>query len=225
MVLFGIFVLCRVQRTKKLGNSRYRVRSEDRPIILYNYCHVRRKLRTEKSKAHRLHIRRIQFDLRRNPKRFFVDSKRKCSSILTLMSLNIAAGNCSVKVCDLFAEFFERVYLNGSRESSEDSFLINVDICEDIYEISICIDEVLNLLLRLKLNQSCDELILLLLRNCDEPLLTGHRALTVQLSEGVFPDRCKISSITPNFNCENRSDVSSYCGIAILPTLEKNYSS
>lgn len=190
------------------------------------YCRAWTELHKEKRRAYSRYLKRTQLDLRRNPERFwsFVNSKRKCTTVPFSMSYNNVTKNGPADVSNLFAEFFKSVYVASMYNAVGDSVLSNVEFCENLPHVDIEVNEIFEKLVGLRTNKSngCDEIVPIFLKNCAEQMCYPLFYLfNRSLSEGAFPDRWKISHISPIFKTGSRCQVSDYRGVAILPTMGK----
>lgn len=163
-----------------------------------------------------------------NPKKFwnFVNMKKKTGGVPLVMKHNYRKSTNIQESCDLFADYFKEVYadsnLNVANIPNINSNSINIGL------IKLSIGEVFIAMLHLNKNKGIGSDLVppLLLIKCAAALCLPLAFLfNLSLSNGVFPKKWKIASITPVFKKGSRNNVSSYRGISILPTLGKLFES
>lgn len=172
-----------------------------------------------------LYIVEIESNIRNNPKCFwsYVDSKRNCRGIPSQMSLNSLTASDPQSITDMFASFFENVYVPSSRGNDEFVFSNNPNI---LFQFTT--DDVLHALLNVNVNMSCgpDKIHPLVLKKCASVLVQPLTDLfNLSLKSGVFPSIWKSSFIKPIFKSGRRTDIENYRGISILSAIPKLFES
>lgn len=76
------------------------------------FCHASKRYTRYKRHRYRLHVRRTQENLKRNPKRFwsFVNEKRKETGFPAKMFLGEIGSSTIGEMCNLFAQHFSSVF-------------------------------------------------------------------------------------------------------------------
>lgn len=126
-------------------------------------------------------------------------------------------------ICDIFADFFRSVYSSSSSACASSCYS---NICEyiPVSSLSLSCRQVLNALLMLNTKKGLrsGHTPPLVLKLCAFELCYPLFSIfNLSLRHGVFPDRWKVSFITPIFKSGSRSDVANYRGVAILETIGK----
>lgn len=198
-------------------------------LIYSRYC---KRLRQEKSKAFKSYLARTQNELKHNPKAFwsYVNSKRKSPAIPSIVSFNGCSRSDRSGICNLFADYFESVYSpeTSSSVSYPNGASLEVREFGDIGYLQLACEDVLEALLKLntRKGKGPDCLPPLLLKMCAYELCYPLCCLfNRSLYDGVFPEKWKLSHITPIFKSGTRTNVSNYRGVAVLPTLGKFFES
>lgn len=138
------------------------------------------------------------------------------------MSFNGVKASSPEDICKLFSEFFQTVYISDDTATLTPTF--GIEKIADVYSYTLTKEEVFRALKKLDTTKGCgpDVISPLLLKNCAEVLSTPLLHLfNSSLSTRIFPDRWKISELTPIHKSGSRNDVGNYRGVTILPTIGK----
>ncbi|XP_037045741.1 uncharacterized protein LOC119081106 [Bradysia coprophila] len=196
------------------------------PELKLKFLALRKEFQEKQSHAYDAYIRRLQFDLTEDPRKFwkFVDSKKKTKGLPASMFLGDEKAEGPEGVCALFSRFFRSVYVPDESPSSA----FGVNKMEEVYSYVLTDSEVLAALRGIDVckGNGPDDVSPLVIKNCAESLLSPlSRIFNFSLGSSVFPARWKSSYLTPIHKSGSRSDVSNYRGIAILATLGKLFES
>ena len=139
------------------------------------------------------------------------------------MSFGVKCSSDPVGIADIFADFFKSVYSSDDAQvSAEDFSSVREHI--PIGSLSLSCDQVLKALLSLDVSKSKGPDILspYFLKMCADDLCYPICCIfNRSLSAGVFPNRWKLSHVTPIFKSGSRALACNYRGIAILPAIGK----
>lgn len=218
--------LLHLKNLKKKAHLRYKCSFRQDDYTAYSL--LRKKYSLYQKVCYKKYLRKTQSNLTRNPSQFwsYVQSKKKISGFPKTMSHNTISSSTVEGICDLFALFFKRVYVEENVGDVPDSFGLSEDVC--LGSIVLSRADVLKSLLNISVDKGSgpDNISPLILRNCAYALLTPlYHIFSQSLSSGHFPKRWKISYITPIFKTGSRKNVENYRGIAILPTIGKLFES
>jgi hypothetical protein len=170
------------------------------------------------------YLRGVQNDIVNDPKKFwsYVDSKRRTKSYPTMMNHGDEKATTPDGICKLFGEFFQKVYVTDDNPSETTQF--GIEKVANIYTYTLSVNEILRALKKINVNKGSgpDNISPVLLKNCAKVLSKPlHHLFNLSLSTRVFPDRWKISHLTPIHKNGSRNNVENYRGVAILPTIGK----
>ena len=157
---------------------------------------------------------RVQTELRRNPKHFwnFVNSKRKCSSIPSVVCLDEVESTSTFESCELFAKFFASVFAENIA-SDEDAEIASVDVPENLVDLGTFLvtpDMIITASKRLKKSYSAgpDGIPTAVFSYCAaalaEPLC---HIFNKSFDQGIFPMIWKQSFMFPVFKSGDRRNV------------------
>jgi hypothetical protein len=217
-------------RLKNQKNNAYKTYRKYGSIGNYNkYVELRRNFVNMQNLLHERYLNRIQKNLKHDPRSFFsyVNSKRKSSGYPANMIFKDQASSDVLIICNLFADFFEEVYVDlnvDSAQSSPPASNSNINLGS----IELTSVNVMEGLLNIDASKGPgpDDIPPSILRNCAsticQPLL---HIFNTSLSLGIFPDFWKTSHIVPIFKSGSRKNISNYRGISILPTIAKLFES
>lgn len=197
-------------------------RTEDKLI----FCSLRTEFDQLQRQAYKMYKSTTEDNLVADPAGFwkYVNSVRKVDGYPSSMYLKDDKSETMQGKCDLFAKFFESVYVNESDtvnqhfglEKKVDIGSVRIDevkIAESLGEVDVT------------KGNGPDNVSPMFLKNCSAALsFPLYRIFNLSLSS-KFPDRWKESYIVPIFKSGSRSDVECYRGVAILPTFGKLFES
>lgn len=174
------------------------------------------------------YIRNVENDIVSDPGKFwnYVDSKKRTKGYPSTMKFEGEKASTPEDICKLFSDFFKKVYVPDDESSPTQSF--GIGKVADVYSYVLTKDEVNRGLKRLDTSKGCgpDNVSPLLLKNCANELSSPlHYLFNLSLSVRIFPDRWKISELTPIHKSGSRNEISNYRGVAILPTIGKLFES
>nr|XP_049461198.1 uncharacterized protein LOC120948071 [Anopheles coluzzii]XP_049461199.1 uncharacterized protein LOC120948071 [Anopheles coluzzii] len=181
--------------------------------------------RSYNRQLHSRFLIRIQFSLRRKPKKFwrYVDTKRKNSSLPAIVSFNGTTSCTKEETCNLFADRFMSSFATEAPGFSLDAALNNVPsdaVDVNVRDINISRDSVLKALKQVKpsYNPGPDGIPTAVLVKCSE-VLAGPlaRIFTLSLNQRMFPAAWKSSYMFPVHKKGDKSLVENYRGITTLP--------
>lgn len=197
------------------------------PELKMKFLSLSKEFATLRDQSYNKYLVNTEEMLISNPKKFwnYVKSRKKTSGYPSMMSKGTRKSSNPIETCDLFADFFESVYVSDSDDSSDLSTKFDhLEKRIDIGSISLTTEDVVGHLLNIDIDKGSgpDKISPILLKNCavslSFPLLN---VFNQSLSTGIFPTRWKTSYITPIFKSGSRSNVENYRGVAILPTIGK----
>lgn len=209
---------------KKAAHRRFKQMGSHSDYSIFS--NLRRKCKDLYIKNYKDYIENIQENIK-NKKQFwnYVNHKYKNFDLPNAMSFNDISSDDPNEIVNLFAKFFNEVYtdrvVNVSNLLSTGKFeCVNTCIFSSI--------DVLECLCNLNLRLSCgpDEISAVFVYNCRfvlTPVL--HSIYTLSLRSGVFPERWKVSYITPVFKNGKRSDIKNYRAISKMPIFAKIFDS
>lgn len=216
-----------ILRLKNLKTKKFRIWTRSRRMADYRvYRHALKTLRQAKNAAQFLYLRRMQGQLKSDPKSFwsFVNSSRKSVSVPSTISYNNVTSTSPSDVCNVFADFFESVYSPVLPPSSHLSSFPEVSEYVGIGLLHLTCEEVLDFLLKLntRKGKGPDSIPPMLLKTCAFELCYPLCCLfNKSLYSGVFPEKWKLSHIIPIFKNGTRNLATNYRGVAIIPTIGK----
>lgn len=123
----------------------------------------------------------------------------------------------------MFARFFSSVYRQSNYNYAETlDFIFNCDN-DDIYQI-FTEQEILSVLLNLDIRKGKgpDLIPPVIYKKCAYVLTKPIRLLIEKsVNSGCFPDKLKISYVTPIFKSGNKKDIKNYRSVSVVSTLAK----
>ena len=170
-------------------------------------------------------IRDKASSLKSDPKSFwkFVNSKRTSNLLPSIMNYEGQTATNDSEKSNLFAQFFQNVYINRGVSSSLNDF-IDQRSEQNCFKIHISYENVYSVLSSMDLNKGSghDGVSSIFLRQCADVLCEPLRMIFTQsISDGCYPVQFKIGQITPIFKSGKKSDVTNYRGVNVLPNLAK----
>ena len=218
--------------TKRLKNLKNRMskahkvyRSTDDMVDRLTFYAIRDEFEKLQQLSYKRFMSKTERDLKADPSKFwsYVNSRKKTSGYPSMMFYADKKAFEPNDVSNLFADFFESVYVPETDGEVRQCPSI-VDKRVDIGSIILTYDEIAVYLKDIDTSKGDgpDNISPLLLKNCAEhlsgPLL---HIFNLSLSKGEFPMRWKTSHVTPIFKSGSRSNIENYRGVAILPTFGK----
>ncbi|XP_065091503.1 uncharacterized protein LOC135712488 [Ochlerotatus camptorhynchus] len=192
-------------------------------ITKQTFARASRNYRSYNRYLYGRYVRRVQDNLRRNPKQYwnFVNTKRNESGLPSTMRMEDQSASTAEAKCELFAARFASVFQASTAspsdvETATRSLLVDAfDI--DIFDVSQTMVE--NALKKLKSSVSPgpDGIPACILKKCSGMLITPLQAIfNLSLRSQQFPIAWKMSYIQPIFKKGSKVDVSNYRGITLL---------
>ena len=112
-----------------------------------------------------------------------------------------------------------------SNETSFDRYLINKPDCNFHFK-SVTTEEVLNIInsLKLKSSRGVDELSNKLIKYIKDAIVEPLTVIINQMiNTGIYPDLLKISKVIPLYKKDDKTVLSNYRPISLLPSISKNF--
>jgi Reverse transcriptase (RNA-dependent DNA polymerase)/Endonuclease-reverse transcriptase len=184
------------------------------------------KLKVDK---HREYIQKVDADVSRNPKLLWGFIRRKTMSKripLEVEFQNVKAGSINT-CCQLFSDYFESTFLPASVTSEElpEAFQYGDDSLSCIsinkHEVELCLRNLNN-----NKSPGPDLIPMKVLKYCSEVLSAPLTDIfNCSLKEGTFPNRWKLSHVTPVLKKGSRFKVVNYRPISLLSVFSKIFES
>lgn len=179
-----------------------------------NFSKLRKQVKKETKVCFSNYISDCETKIKANTKCFFslTKSLRKTNSLPNYMKYGERVASDRNSVCDLFASFFQSVFLSGTNEVTNvnigaESSRTNASVTED--DIQFSTDDIKNVLKGFDKNKvtSPDEIPVMFYKNLSQSLSLPLKVLfNKSLKERVFPDRWKTSFIAPIFKEGDKFD-------------------
>lgn len=172
---------------------------------------------------HGNYIKEQSGKFRMDPKSFWQDfnGKRKSNILHPVIEFENKTASSSADKSNLFAKFFQTVYMNHSTDAELDSSIKhrNELNCKNLV---INNEIVANVLDRMNLNKGSGHngVSSLFLRECSEILSSPLNIIFREsLKTGQYPEQFKMGQITPIYKSGKRSDAKNYRSVNVLPNL------
>lgn len=171
------------------------------------------------------YLREQASSLKSNPKAFWkhVNSKRIDNSIPSEIKLNDQKATTDVDKANMFAKFFQSVYVNRDRDNELSAFIENRSE-NNCFNMTFTYDSVYSVLSTMDISKGSgyDGVSSIFLRECAEILAEPLSVIySRSIRDGTYPDRFKIGQITPIFKSGHKNDVENYRGVSVLPNMAK----
>lgn len=208
---------------RKKNASLRKMRRNSCPTFKIEFQRSSRAYTTMNSSCYRNYVRRMQSNLRRNPKSFwsFVNSKRKDNGLPVNMFFGDKHCASSSDKCSLFADRFSSVFNNDAcsdtdvRSSVSDIAADSVDV--DIFEVSDSMILRAASKLKTSFKPGPDGIPAVVYKKCINSLLAPlHTVFNLSLSQQKFPEVWKNSVMFPVFKKGSKRDIANYRGITSL---------
>lgn len=221
-----------IRTLKKSRNRAYTVwRKSSLVSDLAIYKSLKLRLKHLISSSYYSYLMFIQSELKSDPKKFwqFVKTKNKSDGFPNLLEFEGISSDDPLVISNLFASFFQSVYVKSLISPSLSSFDYLPRSFHPIpMNLSFSDDEVLHLLKNLDLNFNAgpDGLSSGFLRKCAVPLhVIVSKMFRISLMTGCFPACWKNSHILPIYKSGKKMKVSNYRGVCIQSSLPKVFDS
>ena len=188
----------------------------------YNEFKRIRAMVMRKSKyLYKEYITNVEFNIFKNVKCFWnhVNNLRKNkSNISHIEYLNYSSSN-NITIANVFANYFKSTYSSDCYDASMD--MDDYNLCN--LDASISVQEIYNAIKNLKISGSPgpDGIPSIFIKNLAEQLLTPLNYLFNKSITGKFPDKWKLSFVTPIFKGGNQNLASNYRPISIGSAIPK----
>lgn len=215
--------LVTLKNRKTLIYKRFKRTGRTNDYILYNI--LRKRFNSFHSYLYREYISSVESNIKTDPYSFwkFVKSKRKNSSIPSIMRHDEVTGTGAAKICDMFADFFESVYRN--EENIPIIVNDNINRIDSIILDSMDIQIAVNRLKR-KYHPGSDGVPSSVLISCVDGLIGPLLMLfNLSISKGLYPDVLKTTYVTPIHKAGSRTDINNYRGVAEMCAIGKVFDS
>ncbi|XP_055615153.1 uncharacterized protein LOC129761455 [Toxorhynchites rutilus septentrionalis] len=222
------------------SNARLRHLKRLRSRALRKYCNTRNSIakyllsvaskeyRTYNRFLYKRYTRRIQDNLRCNPRQFwsFVKTKRKEDGLPLEIHLGNRIACSSIEKCKLLAEHFRSVFNDRFASSIQIGDAIR-DTPRDIFDFDIatissaCVESAIK---KLKFSNTAgpDGIPSCVLKNCSsEFIIPLSKLFNISIQQGVFPTRWKYSFMFPVYKKGDKQNVVNYRGITSLNVCSK----
>ena len=211
------------------ANKRYKSETNPDKIrdLRLKFLSLSKEFHSIRDQSYKQYLVNTEEMLISDPSKFwsYVKSRKKTSGYPSMMSRGTRKSCNPVETCELFADFFQSVYVTDTGVVSENlKKSYPLEKRTDIGSISLSIDNVVSHLLNIDISKGAgpDNISPIILKNCAESLSSPLLSIfNFSLSTEKFPTRWKESYLIPLFKNGSRSQVENYRGIAILPTFGK----
>lgn len=162
---------------------------------------------------------------RKNPKKFwnFVNSKRKTNDIPNKIHYNGECATSNAEKSNLFAHFFQTVYVSHRPDNALSSFIDELDQ-NGCFNITASPEMVYSVLSRMDLSKGAghNRVSSIFIRECADVLATPLcNIFNRSITENTYLAAFKIGHVTPIHKSGSRSDATNYRGVNVLPYIAK----
>lgn len=213
---------CKKQRNR--AQRRYRNARTLANKISFNV--LSRQHRNLNLQLYRRYVNKIQRNLTRNPKQFwqFVKSKRKETGLPAAMHFDQQVANTPGEQADLFARFFNSVFVRSSTGDVGDALeMVPQDaVSIDVFEVTAPVLVKAASKLKLSYQPGPDGIPACVLKNCLPQVLQPLLHLfNLSMQQSSFPTAWKSSFMFPVHKKGKKDDVKCYRGITSLCACSK----
>ncbi|XP_037026613.1 uncharacterized protein LOC119067625 [Bradysia coprophila] len=212
---------------KKLSTQRKQQLLYDIPTVLDDRKFLQAKIEFEsmRTELHSNFIREKAHCLKSDPKSFWrhINGKRKSNNLPAVVELNGKKASTNAEKSNLFAEFFQSVYVDYPEDPSLFDFIDN-RVDSNCFGITSTAELVLFVLHGMDVNKGSghDGISSIFLRECAGNLAEPLNVIFNQsLTEKCYPNLFKIGQLTPIFKNGRKMDVKNYRGVNVMPNLAK----
>lgn len=218
-----------LRNRKQKAHKRYKnsVGTENEPTFWQNYLEIHDMLNSKITTAQEEYHRKIESEIKSNPKSFYkyVKSKQTNNHFPSSMHLKERVGNDPNEISNLFADFFESVYTSFSEIDRDREYFSSVPEPHSSVtfnhlsprEIEMALEE-----LDGSKGAGPDGIPPLLVKNLSNELSKPLFWLfNLSLRTGRFPIEWKKSFLVPIFKNGKKSDIENYRGVAIISCIPK----
>jgi hypothetical protein len=217
---FDIDLICLLREKERAWRKLRQSRSEvDRTI----FSKLRSEFKSVSKAKHSEYILDMETQIKCNSKRFwgFVKKKRNSSTVPNCMFFNDTQADNPASIAESFNSFFQSVF---TKDDDTDLPPFDTRIIDQLCAISFNYIDTLQVLLSIDTNKAVgpDNVSGLLLKECAHELAVP---LTIifnrSLCSGVFPEMFSKANVAPVFKAGDRTDVTNYRPISLLPLISK----
>lgn len=214
---------------KNLRNKEYKKLCKKRRVCSdadnSKFILARDRFNESQSIKYNEYIKNILSTSRDNPRIFwqYINSKRSNNSLPCKLELDGEVATDDANKAKLLAKFLSSVYVEHTPDEELDNFIDN-RIDHGMLSVVPSHDAVMNVLIKMdtKKGMSTDMVSPLFLRRCAEFLAEPLSIIFEKsLVDGIYPDKWKISQITPIHKAGQKSNVRNYRGVSVMPTIAK----
>jgi hypothetical protein len=213
---------CNIIKSLKLKDAaRKRYKTSGSTVDCESFKAIRCKLKTDIRTAYSSYIKRMNSDIRSNPRQFwaFIENKRKSNFIPSVMTYQSETITGPQEIVNGFADHFSKFFTPAKNNTYVPPASNNTFSLASVTE-----EQVLTAIRKLKPNmtQGHDQIPAFLVRDCAcvfvEPLAIIFNLI---LKSCQFPEKWKYSKICPVYKKGVKKDICNYRPISIIPNLAK----
>ena len=214
-----------LKRSKNKAYRKWRLSGSSADLEAYKL--IKASLKTSLSSAYHQYIRNIQTSIKSKPDTFwsYIRSVNKTDGFPNSMLFNNIESDDPLSIANMFASFFESVYVLDKTPVDLKCFDYLIDSPSSLFgNFSFSGQEVLDYLSSCDLNHcpGPDGLPSSFFRRCAVPIhLLIRRIFNVSLASSCFPSAWKFSYIFPIFKAGLKNKVENYRGICKQSALPK----
>lgn len=219
------------ERNRELKNLKNRIRKlkkrrklSDSPTLINDYYQLCQQYDELYAEIFGRYIENLQLRFKEDPKRFwsYVDSKKSSNGLPSKMKWNDSEATTDGEKAELFAKFFDSVFVNDVSVSFGENFF--EECLLDDSDIAITIDDVLKAMNDMDVRKSSGPDIIspVIYKRCAKemaPIL--HALFSKSLHDGIFPDRLKLVFVKPIFKNGDKSTIENYRNVSLATTTSK----
>lgn len=192
----------------------------DQPFLESNF-----KFEQYRKELHEEFIQRQAANLSKNPREFWkhLNGKRKSNSLPDNMNFNDKTAKTDQEKADLFADFFEDVYVKHDEDQSLHSFILNRNE-ENCHDFTIEKEHVEHTLRRMDINKGSgfDGVASIFLRECSKELTEPLTIIfSTSLEQMYYPTAFKIGQLTAIYKSGAKKEMMNYRGVNTVPNVAK----
>lgn len=208
-------------REKKIAHKAYK--RSNTPEHYREFSVLRARCKWLALESYSQYVGRVEEGIATNVKSFwgFVNARRSEGGLPSTMRLNEKEVSNGDQTVNLFADFFESVYIDHGNEIG---YIPPPPVTVDLFEVQLTYDEVLLRLKNLDTSKGPgpDGIPASVLKPCAESLASPlFQLFSISLRTGNFPDAWRMSFIAAIHKSGCRHDVKNYRPVSITSTIPK----